>query len=162
MASDEEQVGKSKKKAADPEKQAAEEAAAAELEQNQQYLEDEAQAKGPLGNPLTLLPASDDEEKEPPKDDGKLPLLYEGTWVTLASTDNFPEEVWGHEAYITNAPMKNSDGDEKVPYPHQYQDEDTVFTVRTRDEYSATLFATRDDFADISLKGGRVGLGHSG
>lgn len=133
-----------------------------------EYQDEEVPTTGELGNPKSVHRWTEREEEifnpelETPKADEKLPLILVGTWVTLASNDNFPEEVWGHEAQVIDAPMKNSDGDEAVPRAHQYQDEDTVFTVRTRDEYSATLAAKREDFADISLKGGRVGLGHSG
>jgi len=89
-------------------------------------------------------------------------MLLVGTWVVLGDTKNVPEELVGHHAYITYAQMKTSDGDEQIPTRHQYQDEDTTYTVKTRDEYSATLEGlSRDDFKTISTNG-RVGLGHAG
>lgn len=96
-----------------------------------------------------------EEGKEKPR------VILEGTWVRLGDGENIPEELRGHEACVVNAPIKMSDGDAQVPYRHQVQDKDAVFTVRTRDEYSATLEATRDDFAVISNQG-RVGLGSAG
>ncbi len=89
-------------------------------------------------------------------------MLLVGTWVVLADTKNVPEELVGHHAYITYTQMKTSDGDEQIPVRHQYQDEDTTYTVKTRDEYSATLEGLkREDFKTISTNG-RVGLGHAG
>src|SRR5262245_36482003 len=88
-------------------------------------------------------------------------LIREGTWVVLGSTKNVPEELQGHQACVTIAPMKRSDGDEVNPRPHEYQEKDTVFTVRTRDEFSATLEVTRADFATVSNQG-RTGLGSAG
>jgi hypothetical protein len=50
-----------------------------------------------------------------------------------------------------------TDPDEFSNRPYQYQDEDDIFTVRSRDQYGATITAVRDDFAEISTTG-RVGL----
>ena len=133
-----------------------------------EYEEEEVQTTGELGNPKSVHRWTEREEEifspevEEVSEDEKMPLILAGTWVTLAESDNIPEEVWGHEAQVTEAPMKNSDGDEAIPWRHQYQDEDTVFTVRTRDQFSATLSAKRGDFAVISDRGGRAGLGHAG
>lgn len=89
-------------------------------------------------------------------------LIRNGTWVTLADTENVPKELVGHEAFVVSAPIKVSDGDEQVPFRHEYQDEDTRFTVQTRDEYSAIVpNLTVKDFKDISYNG-RTGLGHAG
>jgi len=89
-------------------------------------------------------------------------LLLPGTWVVLADTPRVPIEVVGHEACVTFAPVKTSDGDEQIPFRHQYQDEDITFTVQTRDAYNATVTGlTREDFAEISYNG-RAGLGSSG
>jgi hypothetical protein len=85
-------------------------------------------------------------------------LILVGTWVTLADTKNVPVELVGHEAVVSSAPIKTSDGDEQIPFRHQYQDEDSRFTVQTRDEYSAVVpNLTVDDFQDISYNG-RAGL----
>jgi len=89
-------------------------------------------------------------------------LILAGTWVILGNTNRVPEELVGHEAYVTVAPMKFSDGDEQIPMRHQYQDADTEFSVRTRDQFSATVHGlTVADFAVISTNG-RHGLGHAG
>jgi len=103
-----------------------------------------------------------DPDAEPVEDDGGKVLLLPGTWVILADTENVPEEVVGHEACITVAPAKVSDGDEQIPFRHQYQDEDTRFTVQTRDMYSATIpNLTVDDFEVVSTNG-RTGLVSAG
>jgi hypothetical protein len=89
-------------------------------------------------------------------------LILAGTWVILGNTNRVPEELVGHEAYVTVAPMKFSDGDEQIPMRHQYQDADTEFSVRTRDQFSATVHGlTVADFAVVS-NNGRHGLGHAG
>lgn len=91
-------------------------------------------------------------------EDHLLPLILEGTWVILGQGDNIPEELRGHEAVVLVAPMHNQlDPDEFSNRPYQYQDEDDVFTVRTRDQYGATITAVREDFAEVSTTG-RVGL----
>jgi hypothetical protein len=111
-----------------------------------------------------------DEEEEAPKPSKKQlaamklekpRLIHNGTWVTLGQGDDIPEELRGHDACVIVAPMKNSDGDEQIPFAHQYQDDDTVFTVRTRDQYSAEIQAKREDFAVIS-DNGRSGLASAG
>lgn len=87
-----------------------------------------------------------------------LPLIREGSWVILGQDDNIPEELRGHEAVVIEAPMHlQLDPDEFSNRPYQYQTEDDVFTVRSRDQYGATITAVRDDFAEISTTG-RVGL----
>ena len=96
-----------------------------------------------------------------PKVQEKSVVILSGTWVRLGKGKNIPEELRGHEACVTDAPIRYSDGDEQIPFRHQYQDEDAVFTVRTRDEYSATLQVTRADFDAVSLNG-RIGLGSAG
>jgi hypothetical protein len=88
-------------------------------------------------------------------------LILVGTWVTLGHDDQIPEILRGHDAYITEAPMMSSDGDEVYPHRYQYQDEETTFTYRTRDEYSATGQCTRDGFSRISWDG-RAGLASAG
>ena len=91
-----------------------------------------------------------------------LPVIRDGTWVLLGHTDNVPAEMQGHEAVVISAPIKvQRDPDEFSVHPYEYQDGDEVFTVRTRDQYSAEFTATRDDFDEISYKG-RVGLPSAG
>lgn len=89
-------------------------------------------------------------------------LILPGTWVLLADTPRVPKEVIGHEACVTIAPVKTSDGDEQIPWRHQYQDEDITFTVQTRDAFGATVTGlTVEDFLEISYNG-RAGLGSPG
>ena len=57
------------------------------------------------------------------------------SWVTLGDSEDVPEEVQGHYASIVSI-------DESDP-------EEPVYTVRTRDEYNATLTLTEDDFAAV-------------
>jgi hypothetical protein len=104
-------------------------------------------------------------EPEESTEEHRLPLIYAGTWVRLGSGENVPEELHGHEATVSFAPMHlQTDPDEFSSTPYQYQEEDDEFTVETRDQYSATLTGLkRSDFQDISPIGGRTGLtGSSG
>jgi hypothetical protein len=143
--------------------------------------EDDGRAKLQMGDPSAgqtpdpeAVEAAEAEAAEKAEEIGQLPagegeseyeektLLLPGTWVVLADTPRVPIEVVGHEACVTFAPVKTSDGDEQIPFRHQYQDEDITFTVQTRDAYNATVTGlTREDFAEISYNG-RAGLGSSG
>jgi hypothetical protein len=131
-------------------------------------------AKLPMADPYAgmtpgPLPAAEGEEEEEEGEKKSTGAKYEektlilpGTWVILADTPNVPKEVVGHEAAVTLAPTKTSDGDEQIPTRHQYQDEDTRFTVETRDMYSATIpNLTKDDFEVVSFNG-RAGLRSAG
>lgn len=88
-------------------------------------------------------------------------IIPVGAWVILAHTDNVDPRFQGHEALVTNAPVKPCFGCEFSTLPHVHQDKDTIFTVRTRDQYSAEFTASRDDFEFISWDG-RVGLPTAG
>jgi hypothetical protein len=120
-----------------------------------------AAAKPTFNNPDRLTPELEATPKVPAGTKEKPRMILVGTWVRLGTGKNIPEEVRGHDAQVTEAPMKRSDGDATVPSPHMYQEDDTVFTLRTRDEYSATIQATRAEF-DVVSNQGRTGLGHSG
>lgn len=84
----------------------------------------------------------------------KLEPLIEGTWVRLGG-DQVPDRLQGHLAVITFAPVTvvNDPKSKVSPRPYEDQDEDAVFTVRTRDEYSEELSLSRDSFTAISRNG---------
>lgn len=96
-----------------------------------------------------------------PKNPDELRPVPVGAWVILGHTKNVDERFQGHEAMVTNAPLVPCTGCKVSTLPHTHQAEDTVFTVRTRDQYSAEFTVGRDDFEFISWDG-RVGLPTAG
>jgi hypothetical protein len=92
------------------------------------------------------------EEEEPVQtpdiadlDDAELPdetlaPIQPDSGVILGDTDNVPEELQGHPALVINV---------KNPDPWADEDEEAVFTVRTRDEHNSILNLERDDFAEV-------------
>lgn len=82
-------------------------------------------------------------------------IVAGGTWVRLGHGDNIPEHLRGHIAAVYDAPRQIRTPDESTfaPRVHDYQPEDTLFLVRTRDEFGAQLQLTRADFDEVYYNG---------
>jgi hypothetical protein len=104
-------------------------------------------------------------EAEPEVEDEEPPIITTQTFVKLSSSlGGDLERYAGHEAAVINAPVypcTDPNCKKSTVGPHQHQPSNTVFTVRTRDQDSAILLVTREDFEEIAYEG-RVGLSTAG
>jgi hypothetical protein len=79
-----------------------------------------------------------------------------GTWVKLGNTEDVPEWAHGRLAEVTTPPKTVVCQDpecEVSPRPHEHQDPDGEFLVRTRDDKGVEFPVTRDDIVAFSNAG---------
>jgi len=96
-----------------------------------------------------------------PWDQEEQQQITNGTWVRLGGLEGDLEKYNGHEASVVEAPMYPCPGCDFSAQPHMHQPMDAIFLVKTRDQDSALISATREDFTEISYTG-RAGLTSAG
>lgn len=92
----------------------------------------------------SMLPDVPSPQAHPP-DFHQLPVIRQTHWVRLGTGRNVPKHLRGHIARILVAPIQIVGSGAQ----REYQPEDTVFQVQTRDIYEERLELKRADFMEL-------------